>query len=610
MFQSFEVRASRGNSKARLAALRERMQGENLAGYIVPHADEYQSEYLPPSAERLAWLTGFTGSAGTAIVMAEHATLFVDGRYHVQAAQEVDETLFAVVDVTETPPAKWLRQNIATGDRIGYAPMLFAAGEVVRLERQVREAGGELVPVEDNLVDAIWHDRPQSPAAAVELHPIEYAGRSASEKLAEIAGVLGQRKAGAVLLSQSDSVAWTFNIRGRDVEHNPAPLARALIRADGTPTLYLDSRKLSNSVRDTLSDLAEIAEPSELAADIGTIARSGAKLLLDRDTAPSTFARIAKEAGGEVEQTDDPVALLKARKNEIELEGARRAHLRDGVAMVRFLAWLDREAPSGKLDEIACVEKLERCRAETAEADGLALRDISFDTIAGAGPNGAIVHYRVNRDTNRKLDPDSLFLIDSGGQYADGTTDITRTIAIGTPTDEMRRRFTLVLKGHIAVADARFPAGTNGVALDAFARKALWEAGLDYEHGTGHGVGSYLSVHEGPARISKRGGAPLEAGMILSNEPGYYKPGAYGIRIENLVVVTDAKPIEGGERPMHAFETITLCPIDRRLIDPALLAASELNWLNAYHQRVRAELGTKLDPGDRDWLEIATEPLA
>jgi len=608
MFQSFDSRSADGKSAGRLAALRERLKAEGLAGYLVPHADEHQSEYLPASAERLAWLTGFTGSAGAAAVLTGEAAVFVDGRYTLQAAVELDGALFAIVDLVEMPPSKWLPPRLKPGDRVGYDPKLFTIAGTKRLEECCKSAGAELVPVPENLIDAIWTDRPKPPAAPIRLHPVGYAGRDAIDKLSEIAGKLAEAKADAALLTQADSVAWTFNIRGGDVAHNPAPLAFAILRAEGAPTLYVDGRKLGNAVRDSLSDLAQIAEPSQLAADIGEIAAGGGRLLIDRQSAVY-FAQLVAAAGGTPVEGDDPVAPLKARKNPVELAGARQAHLRDGVAMVRFLAWLDREAPKGKLDEIAAVTHLEQCRAEAAAEDGVELADISFDTIAGAGPNGAIVHYRVTRGTNRKLDQDSLFLVDSGAQYPDGTTDITRTVAIGKPSDEMRTRFTLVLKGHIALATARFPAGTTGTQLDSFARRPLWQAGLDYDHGTGHGVGSFLSVHEGPARISKTGGVPLETGMILSNEPGYYKASAYGIRIENLVAVTEPAAIDGGERPMHAFETLTLAPLDLRLIDASMLTDAERDWVDAYHARVRDALAPRLSAGDRDWLEQATRKL-
>jgi Xaa-Pro aminopeptidase len=608
MFQAFDSRATGGNRTERLAALRLLMRQQGLAAYVVPHADEHQSEYLPPSAERLAWLTGFTGSAGAAVVLPDKAAVFVDGRYTLQVADEVDAASYEIVDLMADPPSQWLAKHIAAGDRVGYDPMLFTIAEAKRLEERCKNAGGELVPVAGNLIDMIWSDRPQPPTAPVALQPIEYAGKASAEKIVEIAAKLSEVKVDAALLTQADDVAWTFNIRGKDVARNPAPLAFAIMRTTGKPTLYVDGRKLSNAVRDSLSEIAEIAEPGALASDLQSIGRSGKRILIDRQSS-ARFAQLITEAGGKPVEGEDPVALLKARKNRVELDGARRAHIRDGVAMVRFLAWLDRESPSGKLDEIAAVERLETIRAETAAEDGVHLADISFDTIAGAGPNGAIVHYRVTRNTNRKLNQNSLFLVDSGAQYPDGTTDITRTVAIGAPTLEMRTRFTLVLKGHIALADARFPAGTAGAQLDSFARAPLWRAGLDYDHGTGHGVGSFLSVHEGPARIAKTGAVPLEAGMILSNEPGYYKAGAYGIRIENLVVVAEAAKIDGGERPMHSFETITLAPIDRRLIDASLLDGGERDWLDAYHARVLATLAPRVGGADLDWLTKAAAPI-
>jgi Xaa-Pro aminopeptidase len=407
----------------------------------------------------------------------------------------------------------------------------------------------------------------------------------------------------------TDSIAWTFNIRGSDITHNPVTLAFAILPAVGKPTLFIDGRKLSNAVRDGLSDLADIREPSALSASLNALGKAGAHVMLDPQTTADAIAAAIREAGGTVVEAADPAVLPKARKNAVELAGARRAHIRDGAAMVRFLAWMDRVGPEGSVDEIAAAETLRAFRAETAIADGSELVDISFDTISGAGPNGAIVHYRVSPATTRRIAPDTLYLIDSGAQYRDGTTDITRTVAIGTPTPEMRNRFTRVLKGHLAVAMARFPAGTSGAQIDTLARQSLWAAGLDFDHGTGHGIGSFLSVHEGPARISKLGTVPLEAGMILSDEPGYYKTGQYGIRIENLIVVTPAAEIAGGDRPMHGFETITFAPIDRRLIDPALMTPDEIAWLDAYHAGLPAKLGHLLDDDERAWLDEATRPL-
>lgn len=606
MFQSFDVRSEGFAGPERVALLRERLRAGDLNGFIVPHSDEHQSEYLPPSAERLAWLTGFTGSAGTAIVLLDEAALFVDGRYTLQAASEIDRSVFEPTSSAETPPGAWLSKRLKAGDRIGYDPWLFTLAEKRRYEKRCTEAGAALVALTDNPIDAIWTDRPQPPLGAVTLHAIEQAGEASETKLERLRARVAEKKADALLLTATDSIAWLFNIRGHDVAHNPVPHAFAIVPAEGKPTLHIDSRKLSNSVRDALSEIAELSEPSDIEGSIVALGLDGARVLVDPESAAAFLADRTVAASGTLVEGDDPVTLMKARKNRAELDGARRAHRRDGVAMVRFLAWLDREAPSGKVDEIGAVEALERFRTVAAAEEGMELVDISFDTIAGAGPNGAIVHYRVNRDSNRLLDQDSLFLIDSGGQYRDGTTDITRTVAIGTPTSEMRERFTRVLKGHIAIARARFPAGTSGAQLDILARLPQWEIGLDYDHGTGHGVGSFLSVHEGPARISKTGHVPLEAGMILSNEPGSYRTGAYGIRIENLVVVTPAETIAGGDRPMLGFETITLAPIDRRLVDPELLTPAELNWLNAYHREIRTTLSGRLAPDDAAWLGRAT----
>lgn len=609
MFQSFESRQPRGDSAKRVARLRARMVEEGLTGYLVSHADEHQSEYLPASAERLAWLTNFSGSAGAAIVMREWAAVFVDGRYTLQAASEVDAGTFEIADLVENPPARWLATHATAGERIGFDPKLVTIAERELLAKRLEGTEARLVALKDNLIDSIWDDRPSPPIGEVAIQSNRYAGRTVGEKLADLADVLVSHKADAAVLTLADSVAWAFNIRGSDVAHNPVPLGYAIVSAAGRPTLYLDARKLSNSVRAELADFADIAEPHRLAADVQALAGSGKAIALDPASAPVSLADAIDEAGGRIVRRSDPTALVKSRKNPAELTGARRAHHRDGVAMVRFLAWLDREAPSGTLDEISAVEALERFRAATAEEDGEPLAEIAFDTIAGAGPNGAIVHYRVTRETNRPLDQDSLFLIDSGGQYRDGTTDITRTVAIGTPSDEMRVRYTLVLQGMIALSEARFPAGTTGTQLDTFARAPLWRAGLDYDHGTGHGVGSFLSVHEGPARIAKTANVNLEPSMILSNEPGYYKAGAYGIRIENLVIVTEPRPIEGGERKMLGFETLTIVPLDRRLIDTDMLSESERRWIDGYHARIRDVLGPRLAADDFAWLEATTAKL-
>jgi Xaa-Pro aminopeptidase len=596
-------------TRDRLKRLRAALAEAHLAGFMVPHADEHQSEYPPPAAARLAWLTGFTGSAGAAVVLADAAAVFVDGRYTLQARAEVDAKLFGLEHLIETPPAKWLKARLKPGDRIGYDPWLMTVAEVRRLAEVCKDAEAELVAVAGNPIDQVWDDRPPPPLAPVVLYPAALAGEAARDKIATLQAGLAEGKADAAVLINADSIAWTFNIRGGDISHDPVALAYAILPREGKPSLFIDGRKLSNSVRAALLDLTDIHEPAELTSILAGRGRDGAKVLLAPKATPEAIAAAIRDAGGTIVEGADPAELPKAKKNETEIAGARRAQIRDGAAMVRFLAWLDAHAGAGALDEIAAAEKLAAFRAETAKADGSELVDLSFDTISGAGPNGAIVHYRVSPATNRRLEPDSLYLVDSGAQYQDGTTDITRTVAIGTPTAEMRDRFTRVLKGNIAIATLRFPKGTNGAQIDAFARRALWDAGLDYDHGTGHGIGAFLSVHEGPANISKRGEAVFEPGMIVSDEPGYYKTGAYGIRVENLLLVTPPAPIPGGEREMLAFEVMTLCPIDRRLIEPRLLTTEEIAWLDAYHARLSPALDRLLDEDQRSWLEAATRPL-
>jgi Xaa-Pro aminopeptidase len=484
------------------------------------------------------------------------------------------------------------------------------AAEVKRLGAVCEAAGAAFVPVATNPINALWADRPVAPLAPVTLHPVAFAGETAAGKIARLQAALGEKGVDAAAITQADSVAWLFNIRGGDVAHNPVPLSFAILPATERPALFIDGRKLSNSVRAALAEIADVREARELTTALTELGKRHARVLVDPNSAADAIAGAIRDAGGTIAEGSDPVVLPRAQKNTTEIDGTRRAHVRDGAAMVRFLAWLDANGASGAWDEIAVAEKLRAFRAETAKHDGSELVDLSFDTISGAGPDGAIIHYRVTPETTRKLAPGELYLVDSGAQYRDGTTDITRTVAIGTPTAEMRDRFTRVLKGHIALALARFPAGTSGAQLDALARAALWQGGLDYDHGTGHGVGSFLSVHEGPARISKLGHVALEPGMILSNEPGYYKVGAYGIRIENLLLVRPAEAVPGGERPMLSFETLSLAPIDRRLIEPALLTATELGWLDAYHARLLPALGHLLDDGERRWLAAAAAPVA
>ena len=603
-FQSFEDRAERAASGPRLAALRTELARRGLTGFIVPRSDRHQNEYVPASEQRLAWLTGFSGSAGIAIVLMERALLFVDGRYTLQAREQVDTSLFTIEHLVETPPDRWIEENLTAGDRIGYDPWLHTVEGAERLGKACAAAGATLVAVEPDLIDAIWADRPAPPLGAVTLHDVRFGGEAAEDKLARIHAEVAKLRADALVVSDPHAVAWAFNIRGADVAHTPLPLAFAVVPQAGRPSLYVDGRKLSNKVRNRLEALADVREPSDFVGALGALGRQKQTVRLDQATAADALARLITSHGGKVTRGACPIALMKAVKNEIEIAGARAAHIRDGAAVTRFLAWFDREAPRGKLTEIDAVAALESFRRDT----GL-LKDISFPTIAGAGPDGAIVHYRVTSRSNRVVAPGELFLIDSGAQYEDGTTDITRTIAVGEPTAEMRDRFTRVLKGHIAIARAIFPEGTTGAQLDSFARQFLWAQGLDFDHGTGHGVGSYLSVHEGPARISKLGTAALKPGMILSNEPGYYKAGAYGIRIENLVLVVAAAPVAGGEKPLDAFETLTLAPIDRRLILPELLTPEETAWLDRYHARVVEALSPLLDADSRAWLTAAARPL-
>lgn len=598
IFQNFERRGGPEHGAERVARLRGEMARRGLAGVLVPRADEYQNEYVPPCAERLLWLSGFSGSAGLAAVLNHEAAIFVDGRYTLQVREECDLATFSPQHVAEAPPEAWLRARLRPGEKLGYDPMLHTQGAVERLERALKDVGAELVALDENLVDAIWSDRPPAPLGAVSLYPQRYAGEAASAKLARIAAAL--EGCDALVVSDPHSVAWAFNIRGDDVAHTPLPLVSAVVKASGEATLYVDARKLDETARQALSGLARLAEPSQLLSDLQQFAADKARVRLDAATAPARYAQVLR-AGGRAEIGPDPVALMKACKNATELAGTRKAHVRDGAALVGFLAWFDKAA-MGKITEIDAVAALEGFRRATGK-----LKDVSFPSIAGAGPNAAIPHYHVSEASNQIVTP-GLFLIDSGGQYVDGTTDITRTIAVGKPTREMRERFTQVLKGHIAVARAVFPKGTSGAQLDALARQALWSAGQDFDHGTGHGVGCYLSVHEGPQRLSKLGTTTLAPGMILSNEPGFYKSGEYGIRIENLLVV-EPRAIKGAAREMLGFETISFAPIDLRLVEPRLMTREEVAWLDAYHARVRRKLLTRVSEKERAWLKKATRPI-
>lgn len=597
-FQSFEDQADPSQGATRVATLRAELERLDLDGFLIPRADQHQNEYVAASEERLAWLSGFGGSAGLAIVLRDRAAIFVDGRYALAVNDQVDVAIFKPIPLALSSPWKWLEENLSQGSRLGYDPWLHTPGEVERLDKAVAAAGAKLVAIEPNPIDAIWIDRPAPPLGKISAHARKFAGETAAKKLTRVATALAGKD--ALVVSDPHAVAWVFNIRGKDVPHTPLPLAYAVISKDGKPRLYVDPRKLDDGLRAKLSGLADLEQPQRLERDLEDLGANGKRVLFDATTASAKLTEIVKKAGGVCDIAADPIALMKARKNFAELAGARQAHVRDGVAIARFLHWFSVNAPTGKLTEIDAAQALETFRRETGK-----LKDLSFPTIAAAGPNAAIPHYRVTVKTDRKIGK-GIFLIDSGGQYEDGTTDITRTLAVGRPTAEMRDRFTRVLKGHIAIARAVFPSGASGAQIDALARLPLWRAGLDFDHGVGHGVGSYLSVHEGPQRISKLGAAALEPGMILSDEPGYYQAGHWGIRIENLVVV-EARAIPGAEREMLGFETITLAPIDLALVDGKLLDADEVAWLNAYHARVRAEISPLVEPEVRRWLNGATK---
>lgn len=583
--------------EARLQALREQLKRDRLDGFVVPLTDEHMSEYVGAYAQRLAWLTGFQGSAGTAVVLPEEAAIFIDGRYTLQVREQVDPKHWAYVSVPETSVSDWLGDHAANGARIGYDPWLHTRAWVEAATKALRERGAELVAVDTNPVDAVWPDKPEPSRARLVVHPDQYAGKNSAEKRAEIADWLAARKADAVVLSALDSIAWTFNVRGKDVERTPVALAYALVNSDGTADLFVQSEKIGEDVAQHLGNAVRLHDRSAFPQALGSF--SGKRVAVDPERAVAAIFERLEEGGAQALQLRDPAVLAKAKKNPVEVSGHKAAQARDGAAIVRFLHWLSIEAPKGQLTELSAAAKLLEFRQQTG-----VLEDLSFDTISAAGPNAAIPHYRVSEESSLPLKLNGIYLVDSGGQYRDGTTDITRTVIVGEPTAEMRDRFTRVLKGHIAIATALFPKGTRGQQIDAYARRPLWEVGLDYAHGTGHGVGSYLSVHEGPARIATFGGGdePLAEGMILSNEPGYYKGGDYGIRIENLVLVV-RKAIAGAENPMLGFETLTFAPIDRRLIEPAMLSEAERAWLNAYHAEVVEKIGPQLEPDVRAWLE-------
>ncbi len=587
----------------RLAAVRKGLAQQGLDGFIVPHADEFQNEYLPPSAERLAWLTGFTGSAGVAVVLTDKAAVFTDGRYTLQIRKQVDDSLYEIRHIIDEPPKRWVAENLQHGGRLGYDPWLHTEAGLEVWQNAAEKAGAVLVAAKANPIDGAWLDRPPAPAAPVTPHGDEHAGESSRSKRHRIGQAVRDAGADAAIISAPASIAWLLNVRGGDVAHTPLPLSFAILYADGRVEWFVDPQKTGPALEAHLGPEVSVRGQGEFEPALWALGNN--RVMADPAGSASLIFRRLEKAGAKIVREPDPCQLPKACKNATEIEGARAAHRRDGAALSRFLAWLAAEAPKGRLGEIAAADKLRAFRFE-----GEHIADLSFRTISGSGPNGAIVHYTVTPDSERKLRSGELYLVDSGAQYLDGTTDVTRTVAIGEPAAEMRDRFTRVLKGHIALATTRFPEGTTGSQLDALARHALWQAGLDYDHGTGHGVGSYLGVHEGPQRISKIPNTiPLKPGMIVSNEPGYYKAGAYGIRIENLVCVTPLE-IDGAEKPMLGFETLTLAPIDLALVEPALMTPAEIAWLDDYHARVRETLTPLVDDDTAAWLTTATRPVA
>ncbi|MBB4076589.1 Xaa-Pro aminopeptidase [Bartonella fuyuanensis] len=608
MYQSFEATINPSHAAERITSLRKEFDHLGLDGFLVPRADEHQGEYVAPHAQRLSWITGFTGSAGIALILKNKAIIFTDGRYKLQVRQQTDSHIFEYEDLITCPPSQWLETN-GKNLSIGFDPWLHTIANTDTLRNALEiKAGGKLVAIHSNPIDLIWHDQPQLPQAPISIHPFKYAGCNTDEKLKLICKDIQKVNADAFIFTDPSSIAWTFNIRGNDVSNTPFPLCFALIPIQETPALFIDNKKLGKEQKKYLECYAKLYEPEQLLSKIKEYLQKGTAFALDPQLTCEKLRTIIEEENSSFITLTDPAALPRAIKNDTELNGARKAHLRDGVALTRFFSWLDKQRP-GTISEISAAQKLEEFRISTAKKMGEKLEDLSFDTISAAGKNGAIVHYRVTTQTNKKLNAAELYLIDSGGQYRDGTTDVTRTVAIGNIGKEEKRCFTLVLKSMIALATACFPKGTRGQDIDALARITLWKAGFDYAHGTGHGVGSYLSVHEGPQNISRNGCQELIPGMILSNEPGYYRKDAFGIRLENLMIVKPAQKIDGGDIEMLSFETLTHCPIDRRLILPELLTLQEKQWINDYHAHVYQINAPYLNEDDKKWVKEATMPL-
>ena len=587
-----------------LMALRDELHRQQLTGFVVPHTDEYQNEYLPPCAERLAWLTGFTGSAGTAIVLSNEAAIFVDGRYTLQVAGQVDMNSFSLNNSGEITPHEWLSRHAAATDRIGYDPWLHTPQDLERFQAATDRAGAQLVSCVPNPIDCVWHDRPPKPLGLIKPHPLEFSGQSSQSKREALARNFLEDRIDAAIITAPDSIAWLLNIRGSDVPHTPLPLCQAILYATGYVALFIDPQKINPGLQAHVGPDISLASTEDFEPALQQLGKHRNRVLCDPAKTNSWIFTILTRSGAHLIHRDDPCVMPKACKNPVEIAGAYAAHQRDGVAMCQFLAWLAREAPKGQVTELEAAEYLDLCRRKQTLWE-----DCSFPTISGAGSNGAIVHYHSTPETNRTLEAGTLYLVDSGAQYLDGTTDITRTLAIGDPSDEHRDRYTRVLQGHIALATVRFPEGTTGSQLDALARAPLWAVGLDYDHGTGHGVGSFLGVHEGPQRIAKSvNGVALKPGMIVSNEPGYYKSGAYGIRLENLVVVVN-DTLKTSTRPFLAFDTLTIVPFDRALIEKDVLSRKEVEWVDTYHASVWNCLQSKVDEDTRTWLEQATQPF-
>ena len=585
-------------SATSLTLLRAELRAQSLDGLLVPRADEHLGEYVPANAERLAWLTGFTGSAGLAVVLMDRACAFTDGRYVLQMATQTDGALWERRHLIDEPPAAWIAAHTKQGARIGYDALHFPEDAVQRYS----DAGLTMVAVERNPIDVVWTDRPAPPMAPALPHPIAYAGKSATEKREDIAAILRDAKQDAAVVTDPASIAWLLNIRGDDVPFTPFALGFALVHADGGTELFMAPAKIPEATRQWLGNAVSVQDRTALPAALARL--RGKKVRVDAAGSPAWFAQQLRSVGAEVVSGTDPCILPKAQKNPVERQGFRRAHARDAVAVCRFLHWLD--TAGGRETEMSAAAQLLAFRSEVD-----LFRGESFPAISGAGENGAIIHYRVSPETNRKLNPNELYLIDSGAQYSDGTTDITRTIWTGpdVPPAAVRDHVTRVFKGHIAIATLSFPAGVGGAHIDGFARAALWQVGLDYDHGTGHGVGSYLSVHEGPVSISRAAKpVPIAAGMVLSNEPGYYLPGHYGIRLENLLLVEE-RNFPGALKPFLGFETLTWAPFDMRLIDRALLTSVEIAWINTYHAKVAAIVAPHLTGAAQAWLTSACAPI-